>query len=60
MIFTFYSYKGGVGRSMALANVAEWLYLQGLRVGHDRLGPGSAGAGKLPFTIGQKTLKTWN
>lgn len=32
MIFTFYSYKGGVGRSMALANVAEWLYLQGLRV----------------------------
>ncbi len=32
MIYTFYSYKGGVGRSMALANVAEWLYLQGLRV----------------------------
>lgn len=32
MIFTFYSYKGGVGRSMALANVAEWLYRQGLRV----------------------------
>ena len=32
MIFTFYSYKGGVGRSMALANVAQWLYLQGLRV----------------------------
>lgn len=32
MIFTFYSYKGGVGRSMALANVAEWLYQQGLRV----------------------------
>ncbi|MBI1763535.1 MAG: hypothetical protein HYR56_19090 [Acidobacteria bacterium] len=32
MIFTFYSYKGGVGRSMALANVAEWFYLQGLRV----------------------------
>lgn len=26
MIYTFYSYKGGVGRSMALANVAEWLY----------------------------------
>jgi len=24
MIFTFYSYKGGVGRSMALANVAEY------------------------------------
>jgi tetratricopeptide (TPR) repeat protein len=32
MIYTFYSYKGGVGRSMALANVAEWFYLQGLRV----------------------------
>jgi tetratricopeptide (TPR) repeat protein len=32
MIFTFYSYKGGVGRSMALANVARWLSLQGLRV----------------------------
>ena len=32
MIYTFYSYKGGVGRSMALANVAEWFYQQGLRV----------------------------
>src|ERR1035438_4209500 len=32
MIYTFYSYKGGVGRSMALANVAECFYLQGLRV----------------------------
>jgi tetratricopeptide (TPR) repeat protein len=32
MLFTFYSYKGGVGRSMALANVAKWLSLQGLRV----------------------------
>ena len=32
MIYTFYSFKGGVGRSMALANVAEWFYLQGLRV----------------------------
>ena len=32
MIWTFYSYKGGVGRSMALANVAEWLYLRKLRV----------------------------
>src|SRR5262249_28129330 len=30
--YTFYSYKGGVGRSMALANVANWLRLQGLRV----------------------------
>ncbi len=25
MIYTFYSYKGGVGRSMALANVAALL-----------------------------------
>jgi len=32
MIYTFYSYKGGVGRSMGLANIAEWYYLQGLRV----------------------------
>ncbi|MDT7777967.1 MAG: hypothetical protein QOC99_479 [Acidobacteriota bacterium] len=32
MIYTFYSYKGGVGRSMALANVAKWFYLHGLRV----------------------------
>lgn len=32
MIYTFYSYKGGVGRSMALANIAEWFYEQGLRV----------------------------
>jgi pSer/pThr/pTyr-binding forkhead associated (FHA) protein/MinD-like ATPase involved in chromosome partitioning or flagellar assembly/tRNA A-37 threonylcarbamoyl transferase component Bud32 len=32
MIFTFYSYKGGVGRSMALANTAELFYQAGLRV----------------------------
>src|SRR5215510_11283244 len=32
MIYTFYSYKGGVGRSTALAYVAQRLYLQGLRV----------------------------
>jgi predicted acylesterase/phospholipase RssA/MinD-like ATPase involved in chromosome partitioning or flagellar assembly len=32
MIYTFYSYKGGVGRSMALANVAQCFYQQGLRV----------------------------
>src|SRR5437588_10385270 len=32
MIFTFYSYKGGAGRSMALANVAQWFYSKGLRV----------------------------
>jgi len=32
MIYTFYSYKGGVGRSMALANVAECLYRRGARV----------------------------
>ncbi|MEM7406279.1 MAG: hypothetical protein AAF458_13355 [Pseudomonadota bacterium] len=32
MIFTFYSYKGGVGRSMAMANVAQSLYEHGLRV----------------------------
>ena len=32
MIFTFYSFKGGVGRSMALANVADALARRGLRV----------------------------
>ena len=32
MIITFYSYKGGVGRSMALANVADLLSRSGLRV----------------------------
>ena len=32
VIYTFYSYKGGVGRSMALANVAEYLYSRGARV----------------------------
>jgi tetratricopeptide (TPR) repeat protein/MinD-like ATPase involved in chromosome partitioning or flagellar assembly len=32
MIFTFYSYKGGVGRSMALANVAQLFYEAGLKV----------------------------
>ena len=32
MIFTFYSYKGGVGRSMALANIAQVFYESGLRV----------------------------
>lgn len=29
MIYTFYSYKGGVGRSMALANIGMYFYLQG-------------------------------
>lgn len=32
MIYTFYSYKGGVGRTMALANVAELFYQSGLKV----------------------------
>lgn len=32
MIYTFYSYKGGVGRSMAMANIAEYFYRKGLRV----------------------------
>jgi WD40 repeat protein len=32
MIYAFYSFKGGVGRSMALANIAQWFYQQGLRV----------------------------
>jgi MinD-like ATPase involved in chromosome partitioning or flagellar assembly len=32
MIYSFYSYKGGVGRTMALANLAELFYRQGLKV----------------------------
>jgi hypothetical protein len=32
MIITFYSFKGGVGRSMALANIAELFYRRGLKV----------------------------
>jgi cellulose biosynthesis protein BcsQ/tetratricopeptide (TPR) repeat protein len=32
MIFTFYSFKGGVGRSMAVANIAELFYARGLNV----------------------------
>ncbi len=32
MIVTFYSFKGGVGRSMALANIGRWLQLRGLDV----------------------------
>jgi tetratricopeptide (TPR) repeat protein len=32
VIWTFYSFKGGAGRSMAVANIAEYLYRQGLRV----------------------------
>jgi MinD-like ATPase involved in chromosome partitioning or flagellar assembly len=32
LICTFYSFKGGAGRSMALANVARWLTTQGVSV----------------------------
>lgn len=32
MIYTFYSFKGGVGRSMALANLGENFHMRGLRV----------------------------
>ena len=32
MIYTFYSFKGGVGRSMALANVAELFCAKKLNV----------------------------
>jgi formylglycine-generating enzyme required for sulfatase activity len=32
VIFTFYSFKGGVGRSMALANIGDILARRGLRV----------------------------
>lgn len=32
MIYTFYSFKGGVGRSMAVANLGECFHEKGLRV----------------------------
>jgi len=32
VVVTFYSYKGGVGRSMALVNIGEYLARQGIRV----------------------------
>ena len=32
MITAFYSFKGGVGRSMALANIGDWFASQGARV----------------------------
>jgi tetratricopeptide (TPR) repeat protein len=32
MIVTFYSFKGGVGRSMALANLGRWFQMCGLNV----------------------------
>ena len=32
MIYTCYSFKGGVGRTMALANIAELLFQRGLQV----------------------------
>ena len=32
MIITLYSFKGGVGRSMALANISDVLARRGLRV----------------------------
>ena len=57
MIFTFYSYKGGVGRSMAMANVGEWLCRQGLRVAMvdwDLEAPGSK-ASSSPRARGPKT-----
>lgn len=67
-IVTFYSYKGGVGRSMAMANVAVLLAQRGLRVlavDWDLEAPGleryfsyfemeSAGEGLLNLLINQK------
>src|SRR5438067_2297829 len=32
MIYTCYSFKGGVGRTMALANLAEILFSRGIKV----------------------------
>ena len=47
-IVTFYSYKGGTGRSLALANVAWLLTANKYRVLNDRLGSlGGFGAAPL-------------
>ncbi len=54
MIYTFYSFKGGVGRSMALANVAELLYRHGanvLMVDFDLEAPGLEGYFNLPEAV---------
>ncbi len=46
-IITFYSYKGGTGRTMALANVAWILASNGKRVLVGRLGSGIPGAAQV-------------
>jgi tetratricopeptide (TPR) repeat protein/Mrp family chromosome partitioning ATPase len=56
MIYTFYSFKGGVGRSMALANVAELLYRQGSKVliiDFDLEAPGLEGYFNTPEAVHQ-------
>ena len=46
-VITFYSYKGGTGRTMALANVA-WILAANGQAGAGRgLGPGVAGTAPL-------------
>lgn len=58
MIVTFYSYKGGVGRSMAMANVARWFQLLGLNVvviDFDLEAPGLESF----FSADKETLSAW-
>ncbi len=58
-VTTFYSYKGGVGRTMALANVAVLLALRGKRVlvvDFDLEAPGLASYGALGCAQGHKGL----
>jgi len=58
VIITFYSFKGGVGRSMALANIAELLYKRGLRVlmiDFDLEAPGLEGYFDVPGTAMKPT-----
>ena len=53
-IITFYSYKGGTGRTMALANVAWILANSGKRVLSVQLGPGITGPAQvLPSVPGR-------
>ena len=66
LVYTFYSYKGGVGRSMALANVAALAAKSGRSVlivdwdleasGIERLlrGSNAGAAGPAPFQAGSR------
>lgn len=51
-VFTFYSFKGGVGRSLALINVGHWLAREGLNVLMVDMDLEAPGLGRTPATGG--------